>query len=88
MAERYNLTGLERTIALLADSKLGNQWCAEAAATVNYLGSLVRQRGEDITPHKAFFGTEPNVEHQSIFDCTAWLYTGGAPAEAGAASGT
>lgn len=77
IAERYNRTIMERTVALLADGKLAKKWWAEAALTANYLSNRVPQRGHDVTPYEAFYGKRPDVSHLRTFGCEAWAYTPG-----------
>lgn len=74
-AERYNRTVLERVRAMMDDSVLGEQWCAEAALTANYLSDRVPQRGQATTPFQAFHCKQPSVTHLRVFGCPASAYT-------------
>ena len=70
VAERLNRTLLEATRALLLDAKLPQRFWDEAISTAAYL----RNRSPTTavvgaTPHQAWFGQKPRVDHLSV-----WMY--------------
>ena len=74
-AERLNRTLVEATRAMLLDSQLPQRFWAEAVSTAAYL----RNRSptsvlNSMTPHQAWFGQKPGVEHLRVFGSTAYVH--------------
>ena len=60
---------------MLLDAKLHQNFWAEAISTAAYL----RNRSptsvvEGMTPHEAWYGRKPRVEHLRVFGCTAYVH--------------
>ena len=74
-AERLNRTLVETTRAMLLDADLHHKFWAEAITTAAYL----RNRSptstvKGMTPHEAWYGRKPHVEHLRVFGCTAYVH--------------
>ena len=74
-AERLNRTLVETTRSMLLDSRLPQSFWAEAVSTAAYL----RNRSptstlEDMTPHQAWYGQRPGVEHLRVFGSIAYVH--------------
>ena len=75
VAERLNRTLVETTRAMLLDANLPHKFWAEAVSTAVYL----RNRSPSsavvgTTPHQAWYGQKPRVEHLRVFGCTAFVH--------------
>ncbi len=74
-AERLNRTLVETTRAMLLDSRLPQRFWAEAVSTAAYLRNRSPTSAhEDMTPHQAWFGQKPGVEHLRVFGSTAYVH--------------
>ena len=70
-AERLNRTLVETTSAMLLHQKF---W-AEAISTATYLiNRSPTSAVEGMTPHEAWYGRKPRVEHLRVFGCTAYVH--------------
>ena len=74
-AERLNRTLVETTRSMLLDARLPQRYWAEAVSTAAYL----RNRSptstlKDMTPHQAWYGDRPAVEHLRVFGSTAYAH--------------
>ena len=75
VAEHLNCTLLEATRALLLDAKLPQQFWAEAISTAAYLRNRSPTTAVDgATPHQAWFGQKPRVDHLRVFGCTGYVH--------------
>ena len=76
VAERLNRTLVEMTRAMLLDSKLPQSFWAEAVSTAAYLRNRSPTSAvEGMTPHEAWYGCKPGVEHLRVFGSTAYVHT-------------
>ena len=74
-AERLNRTLVEMTRAMLLDAKLHQKFWAEAISTAAYLRNRSPTSAvEGMTPHEAWYGRKPRVEHLRVFGCTAYVH--------------
>ncbi len=74
-AEHLNHTLVEMMSAMLLDAKLPHRFWAEAVSTAAY----VRNRSltsavVGTTPHQAWFGKKPRVDHLRVFGCTVYVH--------------
>ena len=74
VAERMNRTLVEAVRTMLADSKLPQQFWAEALSTAVYLRNRSPAKAVDVTPFEAWTGTKPRVEHLRVFGCSAYAH--------------
>ena len=75
IAERLNRTLIEGVRTMLADSKLPHRFWAEALSTMVYLRNRSPTKAlEGVTPHEAWSGSKPNVEHLRIIGCSAYAH--------------
>ena len=75
VAERLNRTLVKTTKAMLLDANLPQKFWTEAVSTAAYL----RNRSPSstvggITPHQAWYGQKPRVDHLRVFGCTAFVH--------------
>ena len=75
VAERLNRTLVEATRTMLLDAKMPHRFWAEAISTAVYL----RNRSptstvKGATPHQAWFGQKPRVDHLRVFGSTAYMH--------------
>ncbi len=74
-AERLNRTLVETTRAMLLDANLPQKFWAEAVSTAAYLRNRSPTSAvEGTTPHEAWYGQKPRVEHLRVFGCTAFVH--------------
>ena len=75
VAERLNRTLVETTRAMLLDAKLPQKFWAEAISTAAYLRNRSPTSAvEGTTPHQAWYGQKPRVEHLRVFGCVAYVH--------------
>ena len=75
VAERLNRTLVETTRALLLDAMLSQRFWAEAISTAAYLSNRRPTTAvEGATPHQAWFGQKPRVDHLKVFGCTGYVH--------------
>lgn len=75
VAERLNRTLVETTRAMLLDAKLPHQFWAEAVSTATYLRNRSPTSAvEGATPHQAWYGQKPRVEHLRVFGSAAYVH--------------
>ena len=75
VAERLNRTLVETTRAMLLDAKLPHDFWAEAISTTAYLRTRSPTSAvEGTTPHEAWYGKKPRVEHLRVFGCAAYVH--------------
>ena len=75
VAERLNRTLVETTRAMLLDAKLPHMFWAEAISTAAYLRNRSPTSAvEGTTPHQAWYGQKPRVEHLRVFGSAAYVY--------------
>ena len=75
VAERLNRTLVETTRAMLLDAKLPQKFWAEAISTAAYLRNRSPTSAvEGTTPHQAWYGQKPSVEHLRVFGCVAYVH--------------
>ena len=75
VSERVNRTVIERTKAILADSKLPKELWMEIASTVVYLKNRSPTRAlKNITPYEAWYNEKPDLSHLCIIGTTAYIH--------------
>ena len=75
VAERLNRTLVETTRAMLLDAKLPHMFWAEAISTATYLRNRSPTSAvEGTTPHQAWYGQKPRVEHLRVFGSAAYVH--------------
>ena len=75
VAERLNRTLVETTRAMLLDANLPQKFWAEAVSTAAYLRNRSPSSAVGgITPHQAWYGQKPRVDHLRVFGCTAFVH--------------
>ena len=74
VAERLNRTLVETTRAMLMDADLPHKFWAEAVSTAAYLRNRSPTTATDVTPHEAWHGQKPRVQHLRVFGCTAYVH--------------
>ena len=75
VAERINRTLIETVRSMLADSKLPPKFWAEALATATYLHNRSPTKAvTGATPHEAWMGEKPRVDHLKAFGCAAYAH--------------
>ena len=75
VAERLNRTLVETTRAMLLDAKLPHIFWAEAISTAAYLRNRSPTSAvEGTTPHQAWYGQKPRVEHLRVFGSAAYVH--------------
>ena len=75
VAERLNRTLVETTRSMLLDAKLPHQFWAEAISTATYLRNRSPTSAvEGATPHQAWYGQKPRVEHLRVFGSAAYIH--------------
>ncbi|GAQ92173.1 hypothetical protein KFL_009380020 [Klebsormidium nitens] len=66
--------GLEEKVpAMLEDSGLLKEMCAEAVVTANYTRNRTPVSAHGRTPWEAFYGKKPNVGHMRVFGAQAYM---------------
>ncbi len=61
--------------AMLSDSGLEKKFWAEALSTAGYLRNRsVTTAVNGMTPHEAFTGEKPSVQHLKVFGCDAYIH--------------
>ena len=74
VAEGLHRMLVETTRAMLLDAKLPHKFWAEAIPTATYLRNWSPTSAvEGTTPHQAWYGKKPCVEHQRVFGCVAYF---------------
>jgi hypothetical protein len=74
-AERLNRTLVETIRAMLLDANLPHKFWAEAISTAAYLRNRSPTSAvEGTTPHEAWYGRKPRVEHLRVFGSTAYVH--------------
>ncbi|KAL4354891.1 hypothetical protein GQ457_06G009200 [Hibiscus cannabinus] len=74
LAERKNRIVVEMARSLLKAKTLSNDFWAEAIATDVYLLNISPTKAVlNCTPHEAWRGTKPSVNHLEIFSCIAYV---------------
>lgn len=74
-AKRMNTTPMENVRSILNDARLAQDFWEEVVDTIYYLvnrspiSSLV-----DKTPHQAWFGKKPSLEHIQVFGCDSFVH--------------
>ena len=75
VAERLNRTLVETTRAMLLDAKLPHRFWAETISTATYLRNRSPTSAvKGATPHQAWCGQKPRVEHLRVFGSTAYVH--------------
>ena len=75
VAERLNRTLEEMIRSMLAESQAPKRFWAEALSTATYLRNRSPTSAlNEMTPHEAWTGDKPNVEHLRVFGCTAYAH--------------
>ena len=75
VAEQLNRTLVEMTRAMLLDSQLPQSFWVEAVSTAAYLRNRSPTSAvEGMTPHEAWYGRKPGVEHLRVFGSTAYVH--------------
>lgn len=75
VAERLNRTLVETTRAMLLDAKLPHKFWAEAISTATFLRNRSPTSAvEGTTPHQAWYGQKPRVDHLRVFGCVAYVH--------------
>ena len=78
VAERLNRTLMEGVRTMLVDSKLPRRFWAEALSTMVYIRNRSPTKAlAGITPHEAWSGYKPRVDHLRIFGCRAYAHIPG-----------
>ncbi|MBW0540999.1 hypothetical protein O181_080714, partial [Austropuccinia psidii MF-1] len=72
IAERGNRSILEKARCLMLQSKLTDQFWAEATSTATFLLN-VAPKHNGISPYKKWFNQEPPVSNLKTFGCKAWI---------------
>ena len=77
-AERLNRTLMEGVRTMLVDSMLPRRFWAEALSTMVYIRNRSPTKAlAGITPHEAWSGYKPRVDHLRIFGCRAYAHIPG-----------
>jgi hypothetical protein len=64
-----------RVRPIIEDAKFPRELWEEIAMTVVYLKNLSPTAALDnITPHEAWYGTKPNLQHLRVLGCTAYVH--------------
>ncbi|KAJ0795409.1 putative RNA-directed DNA polymerase [Helianthus annuus] len=75
VAERKNRTLMELSRSMLKMKKLPNSYWAEAVACATYLLNRATTKSvQDVTPHEAWSGNKPSVDHLRIFGSIAYSH--------------
>ena len=75
VAERLNRTLVEAIRAMLLDTNLPHKFWAEAISTAAYLRNRSPTSAvEGTTPHEAWYGQKPRMEHLRVFGSTAYVH--------------
>jgi hypothetical protein len=72
VAERLNMTLMEKTRALLEESHLGKEFWGEAVLTVNYTRTVSTVHGK--TPLEVLTGKRPKVDNLRVFGVKAFVH--------------
>ena len=75
VAERINRIIIEKTKAMLIDSKLPYRLWPEVIQTAAYLCNRTPVRGEEQTPEELWLGKKPDLTHLRAFGCDAYNLT-------------
>lgn len=75
-AERLNLTLLNLTRAVLADSRLPTDVWGEVLKTTNWLRNNLPVEGLDVTPCELLLGSPPDLSHLQPLGCRAVAHVG------------
>jgi hypothetical protein len=70
VAERLNMTLLQKMRAMLQDSHLPHRYWGEAICTANYLRNRSPSKHHGKTPFEVLLGHAPDVAHLRVFGCT------------------
>jgi hypothetical protein len=75
VAERMNMTLMEKARSMLNDAELGQELWAEAVGTTCYLVNRSPSSTlDDKTPHEIWTGKKPSLEHLRVFGCDAYVH--------------
>ncbi|KFD46771.1 hypothetical protein M513_12352 [Trichuris suis] len=75
IAERLNLTLVEKARTMLIDASLSTDLWAEAIGTANYLRNRCLTKAlRNVTPEEAWSGRKPNLSHLKLFGCLAMVH--------------
>ena len=75
VVERANRTIMGRVRAIIEDAKFPKELWDEIAMTVVYLKNLSPTAALDnLTPHEAWYGVKPNLQHLRILGCMAYVH--------------
>ena len=76
VAERHHRTIFEKVRAVLYDAGMEEQFWGEAVNYVVYTRDRIPSRtsGKKTTPHEAWYGVKPSIEHLRPFGCICWAY--------------
>jgi transposase InsO family protein len=78
VAERANRTIVERVRSMLEDARLSKRYWAEACMTAVYIKNVSPTRALDrklgATPHEAWHGKKPDVQHLRVFGYLAFVH--------------
>jgi len=75
VAERINRTIIEKSKAMLIDSRLPRNLWPEVVQTAVYIHNRIPPRGQEETPEERWTGTKPDVAHLQAFGCDAYALT-------------
>lgn len=73
VAERANRTIVERTVAILSETRLPSSLWAEVMQTVVYLKNRSPSRSVPSTPYQILHARPPNLAHLRVIGCAAWV---------------
>ncbi|KAL8109176.1 hypothetical protein AgCh_025316 [Apium graveolens] len=74
VVERRNRTVVAMARSLLKEKKVPLQFWGEAVRyAVHILNKLPTRSKSIVTPHEAWYGKKPSVEHLKIFGCTTYM---------------
>ncbi|MBW0575525.1 hypothetical protein O181_115240 [Austropuccinia psidii MF-1] len=72
IAERGNISILEKARCLMLQTKLTDQLWAEATSTSTFLLNVAPKRNK-VSPYKIWFNQKPPVSNLKTFRCKAWV---------------
>jgi transposase InsO family protein len=75
VAERMNMTLMEKSRSMLSGAELGHEFWAEAVGTTCYLVNRSPSSTlDDKTPHEVWTRKKPSLEHLRVFGCDAYVH--------------
>jgi hypothetical protein len=75
VAERMNITLMEKARSMLSGVRLGQELWAEAVSTACYLVNRSPSSAlDDTTPHEVWSGKKPSLQHLRVFGCDAYVH--------------